>query len=51
MKEEEVTGEEMADEKPPGLEVVKSKQEEQEEEERSQVKSECEVQEGAGRGE
>ena len=27
MKEEEVTGEEKADDKPPGLEVVKSKQE------------------------
>ena len=45
VKEEELTGEEKADEKPPGLEVVKSKQEEQEEQERSQVKSECEVQE------
>ena len=45
VKEEEVTGEEMADEKPPGLEVVKSKQEEQGEEEWSQVKSEREVQE------
>ena len=32
MKEEEVTGEEKADERPPGLEVVKSEQEEQEEE-------------------
>ena len=45
VKEEEVTGEEMADEKPPGLEVVKSEQDEHEEEERSQVKSEREVQE------
>ena len=32
VKEEEVTGEEKADEKQPGLEVVKSEQEEQEEE-------------------
>ena len=45
VKEEEVTGEEMADEKLPGLEVVKSKQEEQEEEEQEEVKSEQEVQE------
>ena len=38
----------MVDEKPPGLEVVKSKQEEQGEEEWSQVKSEREVQEEEG---
>ena len=53
VKEEEVTGEEKADEKPPGLEVVKSKQEEQEEEE---SESRCErsvrvQEERAGRGE
>ena len=36
VKEEEVTGEEMADEKPPGLEAVKSEQEAREEQRRAQ---------------
>ena len=45
MKEEEVTGEEKPDEKPPGLEVMKSEQEEQEEEKRCQGKSEQEARE------
>ena len=40
-----MTGEEKADEKPPGLEVVKSEQEEQEEEKCGQGKSKQEVRE------
>ena len=50
MKEEEVTGEEKADEKPPGLEEVKSVQEEHEEEKRGQVKSVQEEHEEEKRG-